>query len=79
MYCTALLMSFSFCQDTALVQHHDGITGTAKPFVADDYTNRLNRAVDISHEVRVLLWHPRHTTRSVICVHLARALSASAL
>lgn len=37
-------------RDTALVQHHDGITGTAKPFVADDYTNRLNRAVDISHE-----------------------------
>jgi alpha-mannosidase II len=37
-------------RDTCLVQHHDGITGTAKPFVAEDYTNRLNSAISHSHE-----------------------------
>jgi hypothetical protein len=38
-------------RDTALVQHHDGITGTAKSFVAEDYTKRLETAVSSSHEI----------------------------
>jgi len=40
-------------RDTSLVQHHDGITGTAKGFVAGDYLNRLKIAVDASKDVRL--------------------------
>jgi len=38
-------------RDTSLVMHHDGITGTAKTFVAADYTNRLERTEKDSNTI----------------------------
>ncbi|KAL6080566.1 Alpha-mannosidase 2 [Balamuthia mandrillaris] len=40
-------------KDTALVLHHDGITGTAKKHVAQDYITRLEEAE--SHSKKILL------------------------
>lgn len=40
-------------QAEAAVQHHDGVSGTEKDFVVDDYSARLfnggNQAMNVSH------------------------------
>ena len=38
-------------EQLSVYQHHDAITGTAKQYVADDYTYRLQKAVDFSSPV----------------------------
>ena len=39
-------------RDAGLLQHHEAITGTAKNHVAQDYLDRLSRAVANSKRVR---------------------------
>jgi hypothetical protein len=34
----------------ALVQHHDGVTGTSKQYVADDYMSKLGAAIETSEK-----------------------------
>jgi len=35
-------------EQLSIYLHHDAITGTAKQYVADDYTERISRAIDFS-------------------------------
>jgi hypothetical protein len=35
-------------EELSIYQHHDAITGTSKQYVANDYTFRMQKAVDLS-------------------------------
>jgi hypothetical protein len=41
----------SFRKNVALVHHHDGITGTAKEHVRDDYEKKLKKGIESSKEI----------------------------
>jgi hypothetical protein len=34
-----------------LVAHHDGVTGTSKPFVVTDYVSQLQNAMEESYKI----------------------------
>ncbi len=42
---------FAMFDAMGIYQHHDGITGTARQHVADDYTRRLNEGMAASNQV----------------------------
>ena len=43
-----LLAKQSMLESLSIYQHHDAITGTAKQYVADDYSFRMQRSIDFS-------------------------------
>jgi alpha-mannosidase len=43
--------NFNMLDALGVSMHHDAITGTDKQYVANDYTTRLQKSVDISRKV----------------------------
>lgn len=54
----------------ALTQHHDGVSGTSKQAVADDYTTRLDRAIRKTEEMLSEFLAPRNDTSDLqVCLN----------